>query len=96
MLNLDEDNKCEYRNKIDNIQRYTTTRPLKLIKLNEVSINIIEFLVNNHDIINFLVENKYDGFTTSYNNYFRENVKVYYLFINNNINNLKILKLNPK
>ena len=83
-------NKCSYADGDNTIQTFIS-KNLKLIELNETSINMLEMGLSEQSIINYLVNNKIDGFVSK-NRSFVDDCMVYYLFVNNNLDKSKILK----
>lgn len=82
--------KCSYADGDNTIQTFIS-KNLKLIELNETSINMLEMGLSEQSIINYLVNNKIDGFVSK-NRSFVDDCMVYYLFVNNNLDKSKILK----
>lgn len=72
-----------------NIQIFNANN-LKLIKLSETNINLIELIFSEQTIIDYLRYNKIDGFYSTFS--YNINSNVYYLFTNKNLKSLGKIK----
>lgn len=83
-------NNCSYlHNKYINIKKFVS-KDLRLIELNETNINLLNFIFKEQSIIDYIVYNKIDGFYSKYS--YTMNCSVYYLFVNNNLKKVSIIK----